>query len=158
MTQGPGTSGQVAPGRLARVLRLSTGLGLLAVIVWWLVPGPAERRALLASLDPEPRSLALGLAATFLASLVTSARWRRMAEDAMGGTRLPYLVYFHALVLTRVLGQVSSTLAMDLVGRGVALHRAGAQHGLGHSVTQAVLERIFDLVLPLLMLAWALAC
>lgn len=153
MTERPGTSGQ-----LARGLRLLTGLALWTIIVWWLVPGPDDRQALLARVRLAPLWLAVGLAATLLASLVTSARWRRMAEDAMGGTRLPYLVYFHALVLTRVLGQVSSTLAMDLVGRGVALRRAGAQHGLGHSVTQAVLERIFDLVLPLLMLAWAIAC
>ena len=146
------------PGRLAHVLRWLAGALVLALIASWLVPGAAERDALLARLRLRPGWLAIGLCATFVTSLVTSARWQRMAEDAMGGTRLPYLVYFHALVLTRVLGQVSSTLAMDLVGRGVALGRAGAQHGLGHSVTQAVLERIFDLVLPLLMLVWALAC
>ena len=156
MTESTGTP--AAPGRLARALRWLVGALVLALIVWWLVPGPAEREALLARLRLRPGWLALGLCATLLTSLVTSARWQRMAEDAMGGTRLPYLVYFHALVLTRVLGQVSSTLAMDLVGRGVALGRAGAQHGLGHSVTQAVLERVFDLVLPLLMLVWAIAC
>ncbi len=151
-----------ARGRFAARLRgampLMTGLVLFAVIAWWLVPGPAERTALIHRVHVAPAWLLLGLLATFVASLVTSARWQRMAEDAMGGAPLPYLVYFHALVLTRVLGQVSSTLAMDLVGRGLALRRAGAPQGLGHSVTQAVLERIFDLVLPLLMLAWALAC
>lgn len=143
--------------RLIAAARLALGLGLVALLLWWLLPGPDDRRALLARATLDPPFLALGLAATWLASVVTSARWQRMAEDAMGGTPLPWLVYFHALVVTRVLGQVSSTLVMDLVGRGVALRSAGSQRGLGHSVTQAALERIFDLVLPLLMLAWALA-
>jgi uncharacterized membrane protein YbhN (UPF0104 family) len=143
--------------RLIAAARLALGLGLVALLLWWLLPGPDDRRALLERATLMPVYLPLGLAATLVASVVTSARWQRMAEDAMGGTRLPWLVYFHALVLTRVLGQVSSTLVMDLVGRGVALRSAGSQRGLGHSVTQAVLERIFDLVLPLLMLAWALA-
>ena len=144
--------------RLGPAIRLLLGLLLLAAIVGWLAPDPADRQALLARVHLAPAYLLLGLGATTLTSLVTSARWRRISEDAMGGTPLPYLVYFHALVLTRVLGQVSSTLAMDLVGRGLALQRAGARHGLGHSVTQAVLERIFDLLLPLVMLLWALAC
>jgi uncharacterized membrane protein YbhN (UPF0104 family) len=137
--------------------RLLLGLALLLGVLWWLVPGPDDRRALLERVRLEPLALLLGLAATTVANAVTSARWQRMAEDAMGGARLPYLVYFHGLALTRVLGQVSSTLVMDLVGRGLALRRAGAQDGLDHSFTQAVLERIFDLVLPLLMLAWAIA-
>lgn len=143
--------------RLIAAARLLLGLALLLAALWWLLPGPVERQEVLARVHVEPIWLLLGLLATFAASVVTSARWQRMAEDAMAGTRLPYLVYFHALVLTRVLGQVSSTLVMDLVGRGVALRSAGSQRGLGHSVTQAVLERIFDLVLPLLMLAWAIA-
>jgi len=142
--------------RLIAGLRLLVGLALLLALLWWLLPAPADRQALLARIELDPRFLLLALAATTLAAIVTSARWQRMAEDVMGGARLPALVYFHALCLTRVLGQVSSTLVMDLVGRGLALRRAGAPDGLGHSVTQAVLERLFDLALPLLMLAWAI--
>lgn len=143
--------------RLIAGARLLVGLALVLLLLGWLLPGPDDRRALLARATLVPGHLLLGLLATFAACAVTSARWRCMAEEALGGTRLPYLVYFHALALTRVLGQVSSTLVMDLVGRGVALRSAGSQRGLGHGVTQALLERIFDLVLPLLMLAWALA-
>lgn len=143
--------------RLINALKFLLGLGLVVGIVWWLVPGPAERQELLARLRPAPLFLLLGFVSNFVASVVTSARWQRMSEEAMGGTRLPYVAYFHSLVLTRVLGQVSSTLVMDLVGRGVALRSAGSQHGLGHAVTQAVIERIFDLVLPMMMLVWAIA-
>ena len=146
-----------ARARLLAGLRWLAGLALLLAVLAWLVPGPADRQALLARVHLDLGGLLLGLLATFVACLVTSARWRCISEDAMAGDRLPFLVYFHALALTRVLGQVSSTLVMDLVGRGLALRRAGAQHGLGHSMTQAVLERIFDLVLPVMMLAWALA-
>ena len=142
--------------RLAAALRFGLGLGLVAAIVWWLLPSPQEREQLLARLQPDPLYLLLGFLCTLAASVVTSARWQLMSEQTMGGTRLPYVAYFHALVLTRVLGQVSSTLVMDLVGRGVALRSAGSQRDLGHAITQAILERIFDVVLPLMMLAWAI--
>lgn len=142
--------------RLGAALRLLLGLGLVAAIVWWLLPSPQEREHLLARLRPDPLYLLLGFLSTLAASVVTSARWQLMSERTMGGTRLPYVAYFHGLVLTRVLGQVSSTLVMDLVGRGVALRSAGSQRELGHAVTQAIVERIFDIVLPLMMLAWAI--
>ncbi len=141
--------------RLIASLRFLLGLGLVVAIVWWLLPSPQERRDLLERLQPDPLYLLLGFLSTFIASIVTSARWQLMSEQTMGGTPLPYLVYFHGLVLTRVLGQVSSTLVMDLVGRGVALRSAGSQRGLGHAVTQAIIERIFDIVLPMMMLVWA---
>jgi uncharacterized membrane protein YbhN (UPF0104 family) len=143
------------PSRLAAALKFLAGLALLAGILWWLLPGPEDLAALRARARLDAWFLLLGLASTFVASVVTAARWQAMAEETMGGTRLPYLAYFHSLVLTRVLGQVSSTLVMDLVGRGVALRSAGSRRGLGHAVTQAVLERIFDIVLPVMMLGWA---
>jgi uncharacterized membrane protein YbhN (UPF0104 family) len=150
-------SDPIPPRRpLAAAARLVLGLLLFAGVVWWLLPGPAEREAALARAELHPRWLLAAFAATTVACLVTSARWKRMAE-AMGGTVLPHAVYFHALALTRVLGQLSSSLVMDLVGRGVLLRAAGSQRGLGHAITQAVLERVLDLVLPLLLVAWALA-
>jgi len=142
--------------RLIAALRFLLGLALVLAIMGWLLPGPQERQDLLERLQPDPLYLTLGFLTCLVTCLVTSARWQLMSEKTMGGTPLPYVVYFHALVLTRVLGQVSSTLVMDLVGRGVALRSAGSQRGLGHAVTQAVIERIFDIVLPLMMLAWAL--
>lgn len=141
--------------RLVAAAKFLLGLALLIAIVVWLIPGPEDRRALAERAHLDVLYLLLGLLSTFVASVVTSARWQLMAEDTMGGTRLPYLAYFHSLVLTRVLGQVSSTLVMDLVGRGMALRSAGSQRTLGHAVTQAILERIFDIFLPVMMLAWA---
>nr|WP_263430095.1 flippase-like domain-containing protein [Nannocystis pusilla] len=130
------------------------GLGLLAGLVWWLVPGGDELRAAFARARLRPAWLGVCLLATFVATFVTSARWRLMAES-MGGNRLPHIAYFHSLALTKILGQVSSTFVMDIVGRGVVLRAAGSQRGLGHAITQAVLERVFDVVLPAMMLAWA---
>ncbi|WAS97724.1 lysylphosphatidylglycerol synthase transmembrane domain-containing protein [Nannocystis punicea] len=141
--------------RLRTALKLLLGLGLLAGLVWWLVPGGDELRAAFARAELRPGWLGVCLLATFAATLVTSARWRLMAE-AMGGNRLPLVAYFHSLALTKILGQVSSAFVMDIVGRGVALRAAGSQRGLGHAITQAVLERVFDLVLPVMLLAWAL--
>jgi uncharacterized membrane protein YbhN (UPF0104 family) len=46
---------------------------------------------------------------------------------------------------------------MDTLGRGVALRSAGNERGLGHSLTPIVLERVFDLVLPIIVGIWALA-
>lgn len=131
--------------------KFALGLALLVVVVRWLVP---DLSSVIDRVRLDPALLVVGFACTLAASVVTSARWKLMVE-AMGGTRLPYPIYFHALVLTRVLGQFTSTLAMDLVGRGLALRTAGSDRGLGHAMTQAILERIFDLLLPGALLVWA---
>lgn len=136
-------------GSLARLL---LGAALLAGVLYWLAPDYDELRE---RVDPHPAFIGLGFVGTVLANLVTSLRWKVLTE-AMGGTRLPYGVYFHHLALTRFLGQISSTLFMDLVGRGAALKTAGNDRPLGLLMAPLVLERILDLVLPCAMLAWAL--
>ena len=138
---------------LKAVARFALGLVLLVAVLRWLAP---DWDQLGERVELDWRWALLGLAGTCVASVVTAARWRLLAE-AMGGTRLPYVAYFYGLVVTRFLGQFTSTLAMDLVGRGLALRSAGSERGLGHAATQVVLERILDLVIPLLLLAWALA-
>jgi hypothetical protein len=77
--------------------------------------------------------------------------------EATGGTHLSLWAYLHSLLVTRFLGQFVSSLAMDLVGRGVALRSVGSQRGVGHATTLVVLERLFDLVIPVGLLGWALA-
>ncbi len=143
------------PGRrrLKAAARLLFGVALLIVLLRWLAPDWNE---LAGRVELHLGWALVGLLGTTLASVVTSARWRLLAE-AMGGTRLPYIAYFYGLVLTRFLGQFTSTLAMDLVGRGLALRSAGSDRGLGHAALQVVLERLLDLVLPLLLLVWVLA-
>ncbi len=138
-------------------LRFGLGLALVGLLLWWLLPGPAERQALVERVHLHTHLLGLGLVASAVASIVTSARWRKISEDITGGPRLPFVVYFHSLVLSRVLGQVSSTLVMDLVGRGLALRRAGSAQGISHVAAQAALERVLDFLLPVLMLGWAAA-
>lgn len=139
--------------RLRSIARLLVGVALFVLVLRLLAPDWSE---LGERVELHAGWLLLGLLGTTLASIVTAARWQLLAE-LMGGNRLPYLAYFYGLVLTRLLGQFTSTLAMDLVGRGVALRSAGSQRGLGHAATQVVLERVLDLVLPLLLLGWALA-
>jgi len=139
--------------RLEALARALLGLGLFAVVLYWLAP---DWGALAERVELHLGWALVGLAGTSVASIVTAARWRLLAE-AMGGTRLPYAAYFYGLVVTRFIGQFTSTLAMDLVGRGVALRSAGSDQGLGHAATQVVLERLLDLVLPLFLIAWALA-
>lgn len=141
---------------LRAALRLLFGLVLLVAVAWWLVPDEATVRDVFAQAELRPTWLAIAFFWTFAASVVTSLRWQKLSE-ATGGNRLPYVAYFYSLVLTRVLGQFSSTLVMDLVGRGVALRSAGSQRGIGHALALAVLERIFDLVLPVMLFAWAVA-
>ena len=139
--------------RLKSILRAVAGLAVFAAVLYWLAPDWAE---LGARAELHPGWLLFGLAGTTVASIVTAARWKLLAE-AMGGTKLPYMAYFYGLVVTRFIGQFTSTLAMDLVGRGLALRSAGSERSLGHAAMQVVLERILDMVLPVLLLIWVLA-
>jgi uncharacterized membrane protein YbhN (UPF0104 family) len=139
--------------RLKSLARLLLGVALFVLVLRWLAPNWSE---LVERIDLNVGWMLLGLLGTTLASIVTAARWQLLAE-LMGEKPLPYVAYLFGLVWTRLAGQVTSTLAMDLVGRGAALKSAGSERGLGHAATQVVLERLFDLVLPVLLLGWALA-
>lgn len=149
--------GDMAQGRARRrfkaLTRFALGVALFALVLHWLAP---DWGALRATATFAWRFALVGLLGTTIASFVTAARWRLLAE-AMGGTKLSFATYFYALVLTRLLGQFVPTVAMDLVGRGMALRSAGSERGLGHAATQVVLERLFDGVLPILLLVWALS-
>jgi uncharacterized protein (TIRG00374 family) len=158
MTEGP--DDRVAPiverrgvRHLKAAARFAVGLAVLGLVLWWLAPDWAALRA---TVRFDPSFALVGLLGTTIASFVTAARWRLLAE-VMGGTRLSFASYFYALVLTRLGGQFVPTVAMDLVGRGVALRSAGSERGLGHAATQVVLERMFDGLLPILLLGWALS-
>jgi hypothetical protein len=75
----------------------------------------------------------------------------------MGGSHLPYGIYFHYLALTRLVGQVLPTVLVDVFGRSAALKAAGSQSRLGQLIAPVVLERVLDLLLPLCLLVWAIA-
>jgi uncharacterized membrane protein YbhN (UPF0104 family) len=134
-------------------LQLLIGLALFGLVMRWLAPNWDE---LVARVDLQLGWALVGLLGTTLASFATAARWKLLAE-VMGGTRLPFIAYFYGIVLTRLLGQFTSTAAMDLVGRGLALRSAGSQRGIGHAAMQVVLERTLDAALPLTLVGWALA-
>jgi uncharacterized membrane protein YbhN (UPF0104 family) len=139
--------------RIKAALQLLVGVGLFVLVLRWLAPNWGE---LAERIDLHLGWALVGLLGTTIASFVTAARWKLLAE-VMGGTRLPFLVYLHGLVLTRLLGQFTSTAAMDLVGRGLVLRSAGSERGIGHAAMQVVLERTLDAVLPLVLLGWAIA-
>jgi uncharacterized membrane protein YbhN (UPF0104 family) len=148
---------EVSENRLRRKLvslaRLLVGVALFVLVLTLLAPDWSELRD---RVELRVGWLLVGLLGSTMASFVTAARWQLLAET-MGGARLPYVAYFYGLVWTRLAGQFTSTLAMDLVGRGYALRSAGSGKSLGHAAMQVVLERLLDLVLPLLLLGWALA-
>jgi uncharacterized membrane protein YbhN (UPF0104 family) len=139
--------------RIKAVLQLLVGVGLFVLVLRWLAPNWGE---LAERIDLHLGWALVGLLGTTIASFVTAARWKLLAE-VMGGTRLPFVTYFYGLVLTRLLGQFTSTAAMDLVGRGLVLRSAGSERGIGHAAMQVVLERTLDAVLPLVLLGWAIA-
>ncbi len=138
---------------LVSLLRFLLGVALLVALVVWLAPSP---RGLLDRLEFVPIYALAGLGATIVASLVTAARWQLLAEN-MGGNSLPFAAYLHALVLTRFLGQLTSTLAMDLIGRGMVLRATGSNRGITHTMTQAIIERILDVLFPMCLLTWSFA-
>jgi uncharacterized protein (TIRG00374 family) len=138
---------------LKAALQLAFGIGLFVVVLRWLAPNWGE---LVERVDPHLGWALVGLLGTTIASFVTAARWKLLAE-VMGGTPLPFVTYFYGLVLTRLIGQFTPPGAMDLVGRGVMLRSAGSERGIGHAAMQVVLERTLDAVLPLMLLGWAIA-
>lgn len=136
----------------ASALRFLLGVVCFLGAMAWLLP---DWRALAQGVRVRPLGFAISLLGTALASWVTARRWQIMLEN-MGGDRLPFFEYLRVLVATRFLGQFVPTLAMDLVGRGVGLRRAGSERSLGHAATQVVVERILDLALPLGLAVWLL--
>jgi hypothetical protein len=136
---------------LRGALQLALGVGIVALLLVWLAP---DWDAVARGIAPAPALALVSLGGTLVATLVTSARWKLIAES-MGGSALPYGVYFHWLALTRLVGQVLPTLAVDLFGRGAGLRVAGSRDTLVRMATPIVVERTLDVVLPLLMLVWA---
>ena len=131
--------------------KLLLGVGLVAGLVWWVAPSWEDVAGRFALSVPW---LVVSLAGSLVATVVTAARWKRLSE-AMGAMKLPYGVYFHWLALTRVIGQFVPTVVVDLLGRTAALRAAGSTSGMGHLMTSVVIERLFDLLLPVVMLGWA---
>lgn len=159
-TQAGGATGEALdtptdpkPKRKRQGLRWTVGLVTFAGIVWYLTPSWSE---LTAQVDVAGGWLALGFMGCAVAHLAVAARWKLLTE-ATGGNRLSLWAYLHSLLVTRFLAQFAPSLAMDLVGRGVALRAAGSERGIGHATSMVVLERIFDLVLPALLLGWAVS-
>jgi uncharacterized membrane protein YbhN (UPF0104 family) len=139
--------------RIKAAAQLLVGVALFVLVLGWLAPDWGE---LLDRVELDLGWALVGLSGTTLASFVTAARWKLLAE-VMGGTRLPFVTYFYGLVLTRFLGQFTSTAVMDLVGRGHVLRSAGSEGSYGHAAMQVVVERSLDAVLPLVLLGWAIA-
>jgi uncharacterized membrane protein YbhN (UPF0104 family) len=138
--------------RTKSVIRLAAGLALFVGLLWYLIPSWA---GLVAQVDIVASAFAVGLLGAAVAHIAVAARWKLLTE-ATGGNRLSLWAYLHSLLVTRFLGQFVSSLAMDLVGRGVALRSVGSKRGVGHTATLVVLERIFDLVVPAGLVVWAL--
>ena len=135
------------------ILQLLLGVGLFATLLWWVAPPWDEVKDTIRVL---PGWLLVSLLGSFVANLVTAARWKLLSE-MMGGSHLPYGIYFYYLALTRVIGQVLPTVLVDVLGRGAALKAAGSDSRLGQLIAPEVLERLLDLLLPLALLGWALA-
>ncbi len=133
--------------------RFALGVCILGGLIWFLGPDWEEvgRR-----LDVDPGFFALGLLGTTCAAALGALRWRLLNEH-LTPTRLPYATYFHYVALTRLIGQFSSMLLMEFVGRGVGLRTAGAKPGLGQLVTPVILERVVDVIFPSITLLWAIA-
>jgi hypothetical protein len=135
----------------AVVMRLLLGVVVLAAVLWLLLRGPEQL-----VVDFVLWAWLVGLVGSVVANAVTALRWQLMSE-AMTATKLPYGVYFHHLATTRVLGQFLPSLVVDLIGRSASLRAAGSGESMGRLVVPLVLERVLDLVLPVVLLVWSIA-
>ncbi len=136
----------------AAAARFALGVVILGALITYLGPdwGEVGRR-----LSVRPGPFALGLVGTTLAATFGALRWRLLNEH-LTPTRLSLGTYFHYVVLTRLIGQFSSMLLMEFVGRGVGLRSAGSKQGLARLVTPVILERVVDVIFPAITLVWAI--
>ena len=144
-------SGNPRRARLRSIALWALGASAFAALVIYLVPSWTDLRS---RVDIAASHLLVGLAGAALAHVAVAARWKLLSE-ATGGTRLGFWAYLHSLLVTRFIGQFAPSLATDLLGRGVALRTVGSKRGLGHATTLVVLERLYDLVIPALLVLWA---
>jgi len=128
--------------------RLVLGLALLVGLFWLLGP---DWGAVAGQLRIDPVWLGASLVFTAAATFLTAGRWQ-LLNERMTETRLSFGTYVHYIALTRLLGQFSSMLLMDFIGRGVALRAAGSSVRLARLLTPVLLERLLDLVLPAALL------
>lgn len=148
------TAGEPRPAPIrwgVAAARLGLGIALVTAVLWLLLAGPQTLE-----FEWVPWALAVSLAGSLAANAVTAWRWQLLSET-MTSTKLPYGVYFHHLATTRVIGQFLPSLVVDLLGRSASLRAAGSRDTVGRLVVPLVLERILDLVLPCVLLGWALA-
>jgi Lysylphosphatidylglycerol synthase TM region len=148
----PRSSDAVATSSWLRALvRLACGLALLGAVVWVLLAAGGRPH-----IHVVAWAWTVGLLGSAAANAVTARRWQLLSE-ALTQTRLGYGAYFHHLAWTRVVGQFLPSLLVDLLGRSASLRAAGGRESVARSLVPLVLERILDLLLPTVLLAWALA-
>jgi uncharacterized membrane protein YbhN (UPF0104 family) len=154
LTQDAPTPPNKRKGIVLAVAKLAFGLALLVVLVRYLSPSWAEIEK---TIDLQFAFMLVALGGTAVATAVSALRWRVLAE-VMGGERIPFGIYFHYLALTRLVGQFTSVALMDTIGRGAAV-RAAASDGprFGQHLGALIVERALDLLLPTVLLGWALA-
>ncbi len=133
--------------------QLVIGLGLFVVCMWWAIPSWEEFTD---KLELSAGFLLLSCAGSLMATFVGAARWKMLSET-MGVGEIRYGAYFHYMALTRVLGQILPGALVELVGRGTALRVAGSRSAFGNLLAPVLIERIFDLLLPLCLFFWAIA-
>ena len=138
--------------KLRTALALLVGIALFGGLLWALGASFGELRE---AVEFNATGFAWSVLGSGFAALAAARRWKWIAEQ-MGGTTLPFGRYFHAMVLTRVIGSFTSAMAVDLLGRGIALQRAGSERSVGHTASAVVVERVHDMLLPACLLPWAL--
>src|SRR5690606_37348923 len=97
---------------------------------------------------------ALAVVMTVLSHGGVAYRWKLLSEHR-GEVHLPLTNYFRVTMMARLLGQFSSNLFMDVVGRSTGLRWQGDSRSLGRRLATLLLERGLDVLLLCLMLGWA---
>lgn len=133
------------------LVRPGLGVALFAAVVWLLVEAGGRPRLTFVAW-----AWCVGLVGSAGANAVTARRWQLLSE-ALSDTRLGYGAYFHHLAWTRVVGQFLPSLLVDLFGRSASLRAAGSRDSIARLLVPLALERVLDLILPVVLLAWAVA-
>ena len=131
-----------------RLFLFVTWVAALSLLVFILRQVGFTRDQFLQLRDADLSALAWAAVCSTLASLAVARRWQ-LTQEQLGAASESYLVYLTTFLVSRFVGQFTSTLLLDLVGRSAGMKHAKGDHAPSLTLLSILAERLVDLVLSI---------